>query len=224
MMMNALSSRLSPVPRLWKTLRDDRSGIALVEFAFALPLFMGLGLYGAELANYATIKMNVSQTALTVADNASRIGENGVLQNIRIYESDINDLFVGADYSNTKLDLAHNGRIILSSLTRNGDDGQWIQWQRCIGDLDHASSYGDTNDGETGTNFPGMGPSDNPITAASDTAVMFVEVAYRYQPLFTNVWIPGPEIITAIGAFNVRDDRDLSQIYTESGVTASSCA
>jgi len=205
-------------------LRADCSGLALMEFAFSLPIFMGAGLYGAELANYATVKMNVSQTALALADNASRIGENGVLQDIRIYESDINDLFIGADYSNRKLNLATNGRIILSSLTQNSSGGQWIQWQRCTGALSHASSYGNAGDGAVGTSFAGMGPASSRITAAADTAVMFVEVAYRYQPLFTDAWLPGPEIITAVGAFNVRDDRDLTQIYTESGVTASTCA
>lgn len=212
------------IRRLMERLRADRSGMALVEFAYSLPLLTAVGLYGAEVANYATVKMRISQTALALADNASRIGENGVLQDIKIYESDINDILTGATYSDADLNLAGNGRVILSSLTQNSSGGQWIQWQRCTGALtSHASSYGDQGDGITGTSFPGMGPTGKEITASSGTAVMFAEIAYTYQPLFSDAWIPGPTVMTAIAAFNVRDDRDLTQVYPTTGVTASTC-
>lgn len=207
-----------------RSLLRDASGLALIEFAYSLPFLTTIGIYGAELANYATVKMRISQTALNIADNASRIGENGVLQDIKIYESDINDVFTGASFANKDLNLSTNGRVILSSLTRNSSDGQWIQWQRCHGSLTYSSTYGNQGDGATGTSFTGMGPTGNKITASSGTAVMFVEIAYTYQPLFTASWIPGPTTMTAIAAFNVRDDRDLTQIYTVSGVTASTCS
>src|SRR3546814_13154337 len=48
-------------------------------------------------------------------------------------------------------DFRTHGRIILSSLERNDDGGQWIHWQRCYGDLDVESSYGEAGDGEEGT-------------------------------------------------------------------------
>src|SRR3546814_2263761 len=66
---------------------------------------------------------------------------------------------------------------------RNAYGGQQIHWQRCYGDLDVASSYGEAGDGEEGTDFPGMGPDGAEVTAAAGTAVMFVEVYYDYQPL-----------------------------------------
>jgi Flp pilus assembly protein TadG len=34
-------------------LRSDCSGMALIEFAFSLPIFIGLGFYGVEVANLA---------------------------------------------------------------------------------------------------------------------------------------------------------------------------
>lgn len=221
--MHAFFAPLTGCRRTLRSFLADTSGLALVEFAYSLPLLTTVGLYGAELANYATVKMRISQTALKVADTSSRIGENGVLQDIKIYESDINDVFTGAEYADRDLDVEDNGRIILSSLTQNSDGGQWIQWQRCTGNLSYSSSYGAEDDGATGTSFPGMGPSGEEITAAAGTAVMFVEIAYTYQPLFSNAWIPGPSQITAIAAFNVRDDRDLSQVYQKSGVTPSTC-
>lgn len=209
--------------QLLKTLIKNCSGVALIEFAYSLPFLTVVGMAGTELTNYAWVKLQVSQIALNIADHASRIGENGVLQDIKIYESDINDVFTGADLEAGSLDLAANGRVILSSLTRNDDGGQWIQWQRCSGALDHDSSYGEEDDGATGTSFPGMGVAGKEITAAEDTAVMFVEVAYTYQPLFTQKWVPGPTQMVEYAAFNVRDDRDLTQIFPVSGVTASTC-
>src|SRR3546814_4126291 len=54
---------------------------------------------------------------------------------------------------------------------------------RCYGDLDVESSYGEAGDGEEGTDFPGMGFEGAEVTAAAGTAVMFVEIYYDYQPL-----------------------------------------
>lgn len=222
--MGQTMTALGSLTRRLKALFHDRSGLALIEFAYSLPFLTIVGMGATELTNYAWVKLQVSQIALNTADHASRLGENGVLQDIKIYESDINDLFTGADLESGSLDLAANGRVILSSLTRNDDDGQWIQWQRCTGALDHDSSYGEEGDGETGTSFTGMGISGKEIKASADTAVMFVEVAYTYQPLFTDAWVPGPMELVEFAAFNVRDDRDLTQIYTVSGVTASTCS
>lgn len=50
----------SPTPRflprlgnLCLSLRGNRSGMALIEFAFTLPIFTGLGFYGIEISNLA---------------------------------------------------------------------------------------------------------------------------------------------------------------------------
>src|SRR3546814_19008908 len=81
------------------------------------------------------------------------------------------------------MDFKTHGRIILSSLERNADGGQQIHWQRCSGDLDVASSYGEAGDGEEGTGFPGMGPDGADVTAAAGKEVMVGEVYYDSQLL-----------------------------------------
>ncbi|RZL83153.1 MAG: pilus assembly protein, partial [Sphingomonas sp.] len=48
---------------LLRRLRDDRSGLALLEFAFTAPLVVTLGLYGVETANLAIANLRVSQVA-----------------------------------------------------------------------------------------------------------------------------------------------------------------
>jgi hypothetical protein len=196
-------------------LRKDTSGLALTEFAFTAPLLLSLGMLGVETANYTIVHMKVSQIAMQVADNASRVGEDSVLVNRKLYEDDVNDVFVGADKLGAGIGMLTNGRIILSSLQQNDDGGQWIQWQRCTGAKNYTSSYGVEDDGASGTSFAGMGESGSEITASSGTAVMFVEVAYDYQGLTPFNEITNTEIVYT-AAYNVRDARDLTQIYNTS--------
>jgi len=191
----------------------DKRGVALIEFAFTLPILMGVGMYGAETGNMAIVNMRVSQAALMVADNASRVGEDTVLNQKRIYESDITEMLLGADLlAGDFMDLYGNGRVIVSSLEVNADGGQWIHWQRCKGEKVYDSSYGEQGDGATGTSFAGMGPSGEEIIAVDGEAVIFVEIAYDYQPLISDVFA-NVDTLYATAAFNVRDDRDLTQIY-----------
>lgn len=205
-MIRRMKSALSSTAM--RALADDTSGVALTEFAFIAPIFLTLGMVGSDTVNYVVIHMRVSQVALHVADNASRIGEQGVLEARRIFEHDINDLLTGAERYAKGMDIDTNGRIILSSLEVNADGGQWIHWQRCKGQKDHDSQYGVEDDGATGTDFAGMGETGSEITATPGNAVMFVEFSYNYQPLVPLSTLEGKEI-TYTASFNVRDSRDL---------------
>lgn len=189
-----------------RLIANDQSGVALTEFAFVAPFFLSAGLLGTDTANYVITHMRVSQIAMHVADNASRVGEQDVLVERKVYEDDINDVFIGADRYSGGLDLLANGRVILSSLETNSDGGQWIRWQRCYGDKTYASTHGTAGDGATGTNFAGMGSAGARITATPGDAVMFVEIAYDYQS-FSPISVIDGETIIYTGSFNVRDSR-----------------
>jgi hypothetical protein len=190
------------------------SGAALTEFALALPLLLTTGLWGVEVAHKAIMQMRLSQVAVLVADNASRVGENSLLGETKLYEADINDVLLGAQVQGgTSFGLYERGRVILSSLevVPDTEDRQYIHWQRCMGTRRHASSFGTAGDGEHST-FPGMGPRGEEIQAVEGEAVMFVEVVYDYEPLFAKVFVKSTRL-SATAAFNVRQNRDLSQIY-----------
>ena len=190
------------------------SGVAATEFALSLPFLLGAGLMGLEVANRAIVQTQVSQLAAQIADNASRIGDTSTLDDRKIYENDIDDLLRGAEtQGGGHLDLLEHGRVIISSLevVPGTDDQQYIHWQRCAGKKHHVSSYGLEGDGQA-TGIPGMGPAGKEVWAFKDEAVIFVEVAYDYQPLVgTTFGMPGE--IDSTASFTVRDDRDLSQIY-----------
>lgn len=190
------------------SIRRNERGVALVEFAFSLPVLVVLSMAGLETANLALAHMRVSQVAMMVADNAARVRTS-------IDEADINEIMTGADLSSASLKLKANGRIFLSDLEPNGlsspNTGQYIRWQRCWGQGSFTSSYGVENNGKTNATMAnGMGPGttvETKIQAASSSAVMFVEVAYNYQPLVSNTLF-GAKIIRYTSAFTVRERTD----------------
>lgn len=187
----------------------DKSGLALIEFALTLPIFMGLGFYGTEVANLAITQMKVSQIALNMADNASRIGTlDSTFGTKAVLESQINDIFQAADLQAGRFNVYGQGRAVVSSLEMNQDGGQTIVWQRCKGYKGDASAYGEQGDGEKGKSFMGMGPAANRIAASPGTAVMFVELYYEYEPLFGEMFMK-TKTLRQEAAFIVRDKREL---------------
>ena len=202
----------SRVRSLARRLSGDTSGLALIEFAFAAPLVLGMGMLGTDTAYLVITHLQVSQIAMQVADNASRVGEQDVLTARKVFERDIAETLIGAEKLGQNLDFYANARVIISSLQRNAQGGQWIAWQRCRGAVQHTSSYGVEVNGATGTSFPGMGVPGRYITASQGTAVMFVEVAFDYEPI-TPITVFENRRIVYTAAFNVRDNRDLTRLY-----------
>lgn len=193
-------------------LRRNRSGVAMTEFALGAPVLLLASMWGAEHANYVLINMKIGQLAIHIADNASRVGDTSQLKYRKIYESDINDVIIGAQVQSGKsVDLYKNGRIIISSLQTEGPAGaekQYIKWQRCRGAKNVTSSYG--TEGEFLAD--GIGPDGKEVVAEPGDAVIFVEINYTYQPLISSSIVPKKDI-RSIASFTVRDNRDLTQIY-----------
>ena len=213
---------MMPLSPLLRRLRRNRSGVAMTEFALSLPVLLTAGLYGTETAHLALTHMKVSQVAMHLADNASRIGDTSTITSRKIFESDINDLLMGSNIqAGRSINFYEHGRAIISSLEvfnnamtcagggcqqgSKAEGTQFIHWQRCKGKKVHASTYGDQSDSKPS----GMGPSGYRIMAEDGTAVVFVEVAYDYQPLISQRFF-GPTTITAISSFTQRNNIDLS--------------
>ena len=185
------------LPRL---VRDTR-GVAMIEMAIGLPVLLIAGLGGLEVSNLVLAHMKVSRIASMTADNASRVRDS-------IDESDIVELFTGAQLASGSLDLRSNGRIILSDLQQNdAKTGQWIRWQRCYGNKGVNSSYGVQGAGQNNASLQSMsvtGPPARSIAAATGTSVMFVELQYDYRPIISGVYGGFNQTIKYVSAFNVR--------------------
>lgn len=207
-------------------LARESKAVAAVEFGLALPLMTAIAFTGAELTNFVTTKMRISQLALHIADNAARIGTGTVLANKQITEAQLNDLLTGANLQGGRLDLYGKGRVILSSIepvaNPNPTNRYRIRWQRCRGAKSWPSSYGRSGD----SNLTGITVGGQTATAPDDGALMFVEIAYDYQPLIARLFIPQNQI-TAVAAMTVRDQRDYgggtNGIYNNENVVPSTC-
>ncbi len=210
--------------RFLARLHADTSGLALLEFAFALPILLVMSLSGAEMTNYITTKMRMSQVALHLADNAARIGTGSQLVAKTITEADINDLFVGANLQGGELNLQANGRIIVTSLepTANPNTaGTYkIGWRRCYGAKTTYARQFPTGSGTTA--LTGLGPTGRQVTAPDNGATMFIELYYEYKPILQTSLSPATAM-TEIASMIVRDRRNLTQVYPVAGVTASTC-
>lgn len=215
------------ISRFAKKLGLDTSGISIVEFALVLPIFLTLGLYGAEIARMASTKMKVSQVALSLADNASRLGQtdnSGVTPTIT--ENDVAVILDGALRQGQSIGLESKAKVILSSLEYDdADDKQFISWQRCVGDVAWESRYGnDTNrNGLNGVELTGMGEGATQITAESGTAVMFVEIRYEFQGLWDRPFGIGDALFIEEAAFLIRDDRNLGPGLTGTPPSETEC-
>lgn len=200
----------TPIATMRAFLRDRR-GVSFLEFALALPVFMALFLSGAEVANYVTTKMRMSQLALHVADHTARIGAGSLLAAKTISEKQVNDVLTGAGVQADKLNLYSNGRVIVSSLEPDpANSGKYkIVWQRCRGIKNVTSSYGV----QGASNLSGMGPTNQVVTAPASGQTIYVELYYEYQPIIQSRYAPATSM-RETAAMPVRDTRATTNSVT----------
>lgn len=212
------------MPRLCTSLdrlRADRRGLALLEFAFTLPIVLVILLWGIEIANYGVSILRVHQIAATTADNAARVRDS-------ISEADVNEVLLGGKIVGEAMGFAKRGRIVLSDVMPNGKTGtsagQTILWQRCSGALNTPQSqpqYGRQGKGANDATLPAMGAAGRQIAASSSSAMIFAEVTYQYDPIFSAA-VLGTPTIRSEASFTVRE-RASETLNTAPSVTASEC-
>ena len=197
--------------------RRDRSGLALIEFAYATPVLLVLGFMGSSVADLATTNMKLSQVTLTAADNGSRLGEANTLSVRQLREQDINDVFDAADRQARGMELFKNGRMIISSVQKDDKGRQTIAWQRCRGlRAGDASAFGKPGDTQSDKKkgMPEFERRGQRVMAQDDGAVIVVESFYDYQPITEVKWASlGDRTLASDAFFTVRDKRDLSAVY-----------
>lgn len=240
---------LKHLPSTLQRLKRNESGLAMVEFAVSLPFFLGLTIGGVELANYASVVMQLNQITLHTADSAARIGSNTPTGNKTISEAQIKDVFEGAlregdriavggshsyvDPVTNVLSIRGNTRIILSSFEEVSPFSASVpryrvRWQRCTGTAGfYTSNYGTK---ATATSVTGIGPAGRQVTPPPGGVVMFVELQYYFKPMIVNGFTRMTDhTITQIASMVVREKRDLvgptgsDGIYNAENVTPATC-
>lgn len=195
----------------------DTQAVSVLEFALVLPLFMTLGMYGAEIAWLNATALEVSQVAVSMADNASRIGQtdnSGVTPTIS--SADVESVLDGALEEGASTNLEENGRVILSSLEGHPVTGkQYIHWQQCKGKGKQQSKRGkaDPTGGLLSSITNGLLMGGKTIKAPNGSAVMVAEVWYEYKGLFGTLFIDKITIHEE-AAVIARDDRSVDNGLT----------
>jgi Flp pilus assembly protein TadG len=181
----------------------DKKGVGFVEFALAMPFMLGAILMGLEVANLTLAVQKVNQLSTLAADNAARVTRT-------IDETDIIEIMAATKLNGENVDFMKNGRIVISSVQANqARTGQWIRWQRCIGDRKtKISEYGVQGKGESDDSLAGIGKTNPKMTAPAGTAIIVAEVEYLYKPLVTDALFE-EKVLKAQTAFIVRQRTDL---------------
>lgn len=205
---------VKPASRIARALRRswrDRRGVAMIEFAYALPILVTVGIAGTEAANLAIVTLRINQLAMLAADNAARV-------RISMDETDVNEVMIGMRFSGSSIKFGDSGRVIISDIEANGQSGSAagykITWQRCFGAKNVTSNYGAEGTGATdatlkfgilpsgpATTLTGSNPGTIPVTGG---ALIAAEVRYTYTPLVASMFM-GTRELRAVQTFPVRD-------------------
>ncbi|AOL23496.1 hypothetical protein Ga0102493_112483 [Erythrobacter litoralis] len=184
--IRAAGSRGAAFARL---LAHDASGLAFIEFAYTLPIFVGFGMVGMEFTNVVLARQKTERIAATVAD---LVASNQVPPN----ERQIGDMFAAVPQIASPFEFENGGNVIITAVIgiydRDNDQVEnKIAWQRCMIADSHPSKVGSQ---WTDTNDIADGPSvelANDIELLQNQMVIVSEVFYPYEPLITQSIVKG---------------------------------
>jgi Flp pilus assembly protein TadG len=193
-------------------LADDRSGLALLEFALMLPLFLGFVLTGIEFTNYVFANNRVQRLATMTADLVAQSGEGS----IGVSEAQIYDLFSAIDLTAKPFDLRNYGRVVITAVkgvdtNNDGTVENGMLWQRFDGSYVVTPLVGCARTTTTAT-LP------NSRKVLLGEILFHVQVTYKYQPIFTSVpfkWLSLPTDFSRTAMFAARS-KDFQSPTTDS--------
>lgn len=161
------------------SLAHDRRGVAFLEFALGLPLFLGLTLTALEFGNFVMATNRVQRMAAMMSDLVAQSGTGEV----GISEKQVYDLFNAIDLTAKPYDLRNRGRVIITGVQgtdkdNNGTIENSILWQRFDGAYVQAA--------------PLLGCAQKVSTASLpdnrslllDEVMFHVQVSYNYEKIF----------------------------------------
>jgi Flp pilus assembly protein TadG len=154
---------------LFRRFGADRSGAALIELAFAVPVLVVILLGCFEATRYVLLHQKMNRAAASTADLVAQL--NGITTD------QLADLFDAASRLLEPYDLGANGRIIVTSVYRpDADDPAVVAWQR-LSSSGIAVSSDVGAEGAEATLPAGL-------TVDAGENVVVTEVFYSYSPFF----------------------------------------
>ena len=167
-MTRRLTMALPGWPRLRRFL-EDRRGAILVELAFAVPILLVLSMGCYDTARYILLHQKLDRAASSMADLVSRPTS--------ISQTQIDSMFSAAVEQVVPFDLATDGRVIVTSVSRAVGDSARIDWQ-------HDGAGALTANSDVGDNPGDAASLPNGFTVREGENVIIAEVFYDFQPTF----------------------------------------
>lgn len=161
---------MNKILRTLFTFGRDVRGAVLPELAMALPMLILITLGGIEVARYALLHQKLDRVAASVGDL--------VAQAQTLTVADVNNLFDAVDHVAKPFELAADGLVVVSSVSKDTSTPPAMNWQQTGGGTLIASSQIGTPGGAV-TLPAGF------VMPDGDT-VIIAEVFYDYTP-----WIVG---------------------------------
>lgn len=109
------------IPGAFRSFLGDRRGGVMLEFAFAMPVMIGLLMGGVEFARFALVNQKMERVTSFVGDFVARAEA--------LDEGDFDDYFAAADQLGRPFDLFDGGNIIVTSVIGEAT-GPEILWQQ----------------------------------------------------------------------------------------------
>lgn len=162
--------------RFSRLLRDfprATGGGAMLEFAFAMPILVGLMMGGFEFARFALVNQKMERVTGFVGDFVARAEA--------LDESDFDDYFAAAGQIGVPFDLFADGNIVVTSVTGEAG-GPEVLWQQVgAGAVSEASEVGLPGD-------PAVLPAGFNVDEGEGLVV--TEVWFDFEPMMLPGLIP----------------------------------
>jgi len=171
----SLMTKLSALPRrsLGFVRNCKQRGIAAVEFALTLPIWIALLIGSTDGAYMMLLSQRVDRITYTVTDL--------VTQSQALTRVDLDTMLLAAGQLMSPFPFAEDGVVILTSLYKPAGGTTEIRWQHIGGgSLARASKIG----------TPGLPPSmPNGLVLNDNENVIVAEVYYAFEPMFVNAGV-----------------------------------
>jgi len=146
---------------------SDRRGVALVETAFAMILFMTMILGVVEVGRFVLLNQKLDRAGVTVADLVSQ-GET-------ISANEVDSLMNAVEFVLQPFAMDANGAVIVSSVAATGTEEPKVMWQRSgAGELSISSHLGPV---DADAELPAG------VVVRAGESLIIAEVFYEFRPL-----------------------------------------
>jgi Flp pilus assembly protein TadG len=208
----------------WRALARDVRGMALVEFAYTLPLFIGFGLVGLEFTNVVLAHQKTERIAATLAD---LVAANQVPPN----ERQIGDMFEAVPEIARPFGFGAEGNVVITAVIGLEDPSEGgvrnkVAWQRCLRRGSYQSRIGRQWSGSTdildgpSVNLPGA------LALDQNQMVIVAEVFFPYRPVMGAALVegilPDNNVFTEVSTFRTRGQA-IMNVTPVAGVAQHGC-